>query len=231
MRSIYVMAPDTQTPVDLTSDGPNIERIVAQSPIVSVETLISEIIRRAAKLNNQVNVVRFLGHGQSGEISIFGQNSGAKLKLNTDPTFDQLKRLRPIFDRRVGGYRKEVYLHACYAASDAPVQCSSPVQTPGGPAVTCPVQGVINKGQRGTTGAPGFAFLQTFANACQVPTVGTADLIIYKSPYNWTFPGRVIYLYPDGQAVDLTSSAPAAPQQPSGPAMVPDGPEGMPAGL
>lgn len=198
MHSVYLIAPDVTSSAIRTvpTDG-DVDWRTTGPPLDRFDALVDEL-SKLARNRGPVNVLRIKAHGDSGSVAVFGDKSTTKLDFAKPGVLDAVRKLQGIFDRRPGA-RREIYLHACYAASDTPQQCESIPGVKGG--YNCGILGYTAPPEQRGAQSPGFALLQGLANTTNVPVIGTVDLLPYYDPYDWTFPGRVLYVYPGGGVV------------------------------
>jgi hypothetical protein len=210
MRAIYVLSPDAPaSPKERTAPGDsNVSWVVTRPPFDDFARLI-RTLRLVAGVEEPdsntrpalINVLRICAHGNGGEISLFGQGNSRTLNFSKPDVLEQIKKLRPIFDRSAGA-RREIYLHSCYAASDTPVTCADQ-----GASSRCPTRGVMDKSKRNSVASAGLTLMHGLADVLDVPVIGTPDLIYFKGKYDWTMPGRMLYVYPSSSGSNVVDFA------------------------
>src|SRR5262245_31583054 len=124
MRALYVLAPDAPAKAGgktAPEDGSDVSWIVTNYPVDGVTKLVRTIL--AVVGERPIHVLRFCGHGNSGGVSIFGENSREKLSFAKGDVLSEFKKLRSAFDYYTKGPPK-IFLHSCYAASDQNIDCN-----------------------------------------------------------------------------------------------------------
>jgi hypothetical protein len=198
MHSVYLIAPELATEARRPARGDgDVEWVTMRPPLDNFNTLV-EFLNKLVLARGLVNVLRIKAHGNSGVVSIFGKTSSIKLDFSKPDVLDAVRKLQGIFDRRPGA-RREIFLHACYAASDEWIECQRVAGVNG--RVSCGILGHTNPPEKRGIEASGFHLLKSMADLANVPVIGTVDLLPYYEPYDWKFPGRVLYVYPGGGVV------------------------------